>query len=167
MDMQREIICLTGFMGCGKSSVGKVLASRLGCAFADLDDYIVRREGRSIPEIFKEGESSFRKIELEALISFIEEADAPCVLALGGGTFTIEAARSLALERTRTVHLRTELATIRKRLGESDASRPLFADADALYEKRSALYALAEYSVDTDALSPEEVARKIIDILSS
>ena len=62
------IISLTGFMGCGKSSVGKMLSELLCCRFADLDDVIVEREGRSIPEIFAEdGEEEFRRMEKEAL----------------------------------------------------------------------------------------------------
>ena len=62
------IISLTGFMGCGKSSVGKALSELLCCRFADLDDVIVEREGRSIPEIFAEdGEEEFRRMEKEAL----------------------------------------------------------------------------------------------------
>ena len=66
------IISLSGFMGCGKSTVGRELAKALGCPFVDLDEYIVFREGRSIPEIFAEGgEPAFRAIELQALRSVL------------------------------------------------------------------------------------------------
>ena len=154
-------------MGCGKSSVGRKLAARLNCVFTDLDDFIVEREGRSIPEIFKDGEAAFRKLELEALEAYLEQNEGPAVLALGGGTPTIAEARSLVLEKTRTVYLRTAFSTIKARLGAEDVSRPLFADAERLYKNRLVLYEQAEYIVDTDGLSPDEIADAIIDKLSS
>ena len=68
------IICLTGFMGCGKSSVGRQLSKLLCCPFIDLDEVIVERAGRSIPEIFAEdGEAVFRQMELEALTEVVRE----------------------------------------------------------------------------------------------
>ena len=82
-------------MGCGKSSTGRELAELLGAGFTDLDELVVRREGRSIPEIFREGEAAFRKAELEALRELLgRDSDGPEVIALGGGTLTSEAARS-------------------------------------------------------------------------
>lgn len=167
MDDKSRIICLTGFMGCGKSSVGRELARRLGWRFTDLDEYIVRREGRSIPEIFRDGESAFRKAELAALREYLDSETEESVLSLGGGTFTIEAARILTLSKTSTFFLRTRLETIRKRLGEADVSRPLFADAEQLYSCRLKYYEMAEHVVDTDELDPGQVAENIIDILSS
>ncbi len=159
-------ISLTGFMGCGKSSTGRALAERLGARFVDLDAEIVARGGRSIPEIFTEGgEAAFRAIELETLRAVLDEADAAggdTVLALGGGTLTVPQAREIIFARTRCVWLRTRLETIRERLGEADASRPLFADAETLYAARRDISALAPYAVDTDGLSPDEVAGKIL-----
>ena len=67
-------ICLTGFMACGKSTVGRCLASRLGWRFLDLDALIVEREGKSIPEIFLEGEAVFRQKEYEALVAALDGA---------------------------------------------------------------------------------------------
>ena len=163
------IISLTGFMGCGKSSTGRELALRLGAAFIDLDGEIVARSGRSIPEIFRDGgEAAFRAAELEALQAVLDAADAAqgdTVLALGGGTLTVPAARERVLARTRCVWLRTRLETIRQRLGAADASRPLFADAEALYAARVPIYAQAPFAVDTDGKSPAEVAEAILAIL--
>ena len=163
------IISLTGFMGCGKSSTGRELALRLGAAFIDLDGEIVARSGRSIPEIFREGgEVAFRAAELEALQAVLDAADAAqgdTVLALGGGTLTVPAARERVLARTRCVWLRTRLETIRQRLGATDASRPLFADAEALYAARVPIYAQAPFAVDTDGLTPAEVASAIFSVL--
>ena len=160
-------ISLTGFMGCGKSSTGRALAERLGARFVDLDAEIVARTGRSIPDIFREGgEAAFRAAELEALRAVLDGADAAgvTVLALGGGTLTVPAAREIILAETECVWLRTRLETIRERIGAADASRPLFADAEVLFAARAPIYALAPHAVDTDGLSPGEVAESIADL---
>ena len=74
------IISLTGFMGCGKSSVGRKLSELLCCSFMDLDDVIVERAGRSIPEIFEtDGEAAFRQMEREVLRDIITSAGRHCV----------------------------------------------------------------------------------------
>lgn len=163
------IISLTGFMGCGKSSTGRELAARLDARFIDLDGEIAARTGRSIPDIFREGgETAFRAVELETLRAVLDEAEAALqdtVLALGGGALTRPEARDLVFSRTRCVWLRTRLETIRERLGAADASRPLFQDAEALFESRTPIYAQAPCVVDTDEKSPAEVADEIIILL--
>lgn len=156
-------------MGCGKSSTGRALAERLGARFVDLDAEIVARTGRSIPDIFREGgEAAFRAAELETLRDVLDGADAAgdTVLALGGGTLTVPASQGLILSRTECVWLRTRLETIRERLGAADASRPLFADADALYAARAPIYAQAPFAVDTDGLSPAQVAGEVLKLLA-
>ena len=126
-------------------------------------------KSRSIPEIFREGgEAAFRQLELETLRTVLDEADAAgtdTVLALGGGALTLPQAREFVFSRTRCVWLRTRLDTIRQRLGAADASRPLFADADALYASREPLYAQAPFVVDTDGKSPADVADEIVAVL--
>ena len=163
------IISLTGFMGCGKSSVGRELAARLGARLVDLDAEIVVRSGRPIPELFSAGgEAAFRSAELETLRVVLDEAEAAggdTVLALGGGVLTQPEARELVFGRTRCIWLRTRLDTIRGRLGQTDPSRPLFADAEALFAARQTLYAQAPLAVDTDGLTPAEVAEEIYGIL--
>ena len=88
---RRRLICLAGFMGCGKTTVGRLLARHLGWLFVDLDTRIVEHAGLSITEIFDRfGEPAFREIERERLLEALGEAaeqDTPTVLALGGGTF--------------------------------------------------------------------------------
>lgn len=162
------IISLTGFMGCGKSSTGRELATRLGARFIDLDGEIVRRSGRTIPEIFRDGEAAFRAVELDTLRAVLDEAAAAggmSVVALGGGALTLPEARALVFSNTRCVWLRTRLETIRERLGAADASRPLFRDADALFAARTPVYAQAPFAVDTDGKTPGGVAEEILEIL--
>ena len=156
-------------MGCGKSSTGRALAERLGARFVDLDTEIVARTGRSIPDIFREGgEAAFRAAELETLRAVLDAAEAAgdTVLALGGGTLTVPAARELILSRTECVWLRTRLETIRERIGAADVSRPLFADAEVLFAARAPIYALAPHAIDTDGLSPAEVADALVRIFA-
>ena len=155
-------------MGCGKSSTGRALAVRLGARFVDLDEEIVRRDGRSIPEIFREdGEAAFRALELEVLRSVLSEAAAGgmTVVALGGGALTLPEAREIIFARTRCVWLRTRLETIRQRLGATDASRPLFRDAATLYAVREPVYARAPFVVDTDGETPAAVASAILALV--
>lgn len=159
-------ISLVGFMGCGKSSTGRELAEILGQRFVDLDELVVLREGRSIPEMFREGEASFRKAESLALTSLLDPSpERPFVLALGGGTLGSSGSLSLVLERTHPVWLRTRLDTIRARLGEKDSGRPLFVDAERLYSEREHVYSMSEFVVDTDGLEPREVALRIAGML--
>lgn len=167
--MKKRIIALTGFMGCGKSTVGRELAALTDAHFADLDSVIVKREGRSIREIFSAGgEEAFRKAELEALEAFLDKAESiwkPSVLSLGGGTFCFPSSRHILLERTQSVYLKTSLEEIRSRIGHSDVSRPLFKDADRLFELREPLYSQASLIIDTSGKSVREVAEQIRDTL--
>src|SRR5437762_14042864 len=82
-------IALVGFMGAGKTSVGRELAERLAIDFIDLDDLVVGRAGKSVTEIFgQDGEAAFRKLEAQALQTLLAASrDRPFVLALGGGAF--------------------------------------------------------------------------------
>lgn len=165
---QKMTIALTGFMGCGKSSTGRALAERLGARSVDLDDEIVARSGRTIPDLFRDGEAAFRAVELDTLRAVLGDASraaGPTVLALGGGTLTLPEARELVFGRTLCVYLRTSLETIRRRIGASDPSRPLFRDAEALFARREPVYALSALVIDTDGLAPGEVAREIAALL--
>lgn len=148
-------------MGCGKTSAGRELARLLGVGFTDLDELICSREGRSIPDIFRDGEKAFREAELSALLWLLDRASGPMVIALGGGTLTVEEARKAVLERTRCVWLRTSMETIMERLSDDGGSRPLAGDALRLFREREPLYAMAEFVVDTGMLTPREVALKV------
>lgn len=155
-------------MGCGKTSVGKALASLLGYRFIDLDEYIEHKATLSIPEIFAEGgQQRFRALEAEAVRDVIAMSAIKAenvVLALGGGTLTIGALRRYILSNTRCIYLVASEDVLRSRLLSDDASlRPMLASRplEELLAERLPLYAQAELTVNTDGLSPEECAARI------
>ena len=158
-------IFLTGFMGAGKTSVGRRLAARLGWPFIDLDDEIEKVAGESVREIFENvGEGGFREIESRILAESMRQD--PAVVATGGGTLTfprnLAAARSAGL----VVWLNPEFVTLTRRIGgKGKKDRPLFRDEAtvlALYRERLPAYALADLKVDVGSgEAAEEVAGRI------
>ena len=160
------LITLTGFMGSGKTTVGRLVADALGCLFLDLDEEIVKKAGRSIPEIFAEGgESAFRTLEKETLERLVKKyAGSTAVLALGGGTVTVPGSIGLLQEKTTCIYLKASEETIRKNLEGRTPGRPLADDQwperlaarEPLYEKA------AHVILDTDGWSFQEMADEII-----
>ena len=160
------MITLTGFMGSGKTTVGKVLADFLGCPFMDLDDLVVKKAGKSIPDIFaQDGEPAFRLLEAQVLRKTVEKyAESTAVLALGGGAVLAPASAALLHEKTVCIYLRATLDTLLARLAGETAGRPL-ADAslaDRLASREPIYEETAHVIIDTDGLSPDEVADEII-----
>lgn len=159
-------------MGSGKSSVGVRLATCLGYDFIDLDNYIEKKIGLSINEIFKEqGEDGFRAIEAEALrdVVIMHKLTAEdLVLALGGGTLSIGGVSHLILEDTTCIYLKASEETLKRRIEKrNDGLRPLW-DAKTLhqlYKSRKDLYESAPICVDTDGLSEDEVAEKVSNLI--
>ena len=155
------MIVLVGFMGSGKTTVGKLLAARVGMPFIDTDAEIAGRTGSSIKEIFdRRGEPGFREIERDVALDALQGGDA--VVALGGGALGDPAIRD-ALRGCRVFHLRVGLGEAMRRVG-SDGDRPMLsaADPNALFEDRWAGYETSsEAGVDTDGRSPHEVASDI------
>jgi len=168
------IIALTGFMGCGKSSVGRALADMRGCGFIDLDEYIVHKAGDSIRTIFeRDGQWRFRALEAEAVRDIItlrefSEDTSDLVLALGGGTFTLAPIRRLLLEKCLCVFLEASEESLRQRLDASpDAqSRPLLDDAtiSRLLEERTPYYTESQLKVPTDGRSVLEIAADLVNL---
>ena len=160
------MITLTGFMGSGKTTVGKVLADFLGCPFMDLDDLVVKKAGKSIPDIFaQDGESAFRQLEAQVLRKTVEKyAESTAVLALGGGAVLAPASAVLLRDKTVCIYLRATLETLLARLEGETAGRPLADDAlaDRLVSRTPIYEKTAHVIVDTDGLSPDEVADEII-----
>jgi len=161
------IITLTGFMGCGKSTVGRILADRLAWDFVDLDSYIEHKKGLSIPDfISSEGEQAFRMVEgdcLRDVVAMSEIRGRNTVVALGGGTICTVALRPLLLERTKLVYLKADEACLEQRLASSSANRPLLKNnrISDLLEIRRPLYEMAQLTVDTNGKEPEQIAETI------
>ena len=139
-------IALIGFMGCGKTSIGKMLASRLSASFLDLDQEIERIERRSIRELFEaEGEAAFRAIETETLSRLSQRKD-NLVLSCGGGAIISPANRQLLTREFFVVWIHVPLEELVKRLAREREGRPLLKDADyeekvkKLFETRLPLY---------------------------
>ncbi|KOV62667.1 shikimate kinase [Streptomyces sp. MMG1121] len=155
-------------MGVGKSTVGQLLAERLGLGYRDTDEDIVAAEGRAIAEIFvDEGESAFRAIEKRAVHTALAEHEG--VLALGGGAVLDADTRAL-LSGHRVVYLSMDVEEAVKRTG-LNAARPLLAvnprkQWRELMEARRHLYEeVASAVVATDGRSPEEVTQAALDAL--
>ena len=163
-------IVLVGFMGAGKSSVGRVLARRLGRCLVETDDMITAAEGRSIQEIFTaEGEAYFRAAEDEVLrLLALKRGE---VIATGGGLPCREG-RAEALRALGTVvWLSGDFETLYERALRG-GERPMLAgrtrdDVRALYRSREPFYARAAFTVDTTSLGPDQVAARIAAVLRS
>ncbi|MGO9123387.1 MAG: shikimate kinase [Terriglobales bacterium] len=158
---------LVGFMGAGKTSVGRSLARRLGWDFEDLDDRIQARAGRLIAEIFRDlGEAEFRCLENAALRELLGELSSrPCVVALGGGAFAPPENRAL-LERANlyVIFLDGPAEELFRRCEQEQRPRPLLQDAKQfreLYEQRRSSYLKASCRVDTTGKDVDAVAAEV------
>jgi len=159
-------IVLTGFMGSGKTTLGPLIAARLGWSFIDADDVIEAEAGVTIAELFaRHGEAAFRERE-RATIARLAAGDS-LVLALGGGAIEHESTRALLLAAPGTllVHLEVELATTLKRCQGTEQTRPILADQANLaarYQRRLPLYRTAHVSIPVDALTPQQAVDAIL-----
>jgi len=164
------LIALIGFMGAGKTTVGRILAEELGYDFVDTDDLIVAGAGAPIADIFRrEGEASFRRRETEALRSL--EQRSRTVIAAGGGAPAQESNRAFFQSRARTFHLRVSMENARGRAQVPGApARPLLSREETavqqLFAYRRSIYEDLGQPVETDGRSPREVAADILRLLS-
>ena len=166
--MSGPLVVLVGPMGVGKSTVGLLLAERLGVSYRDTDDDIVAEQGRTIAEIFvDEGESAFRVIEKRAVRRALGEHDG--VLALGGGAL-LEAETRAALAGLRVGWLSMDAEEAVRRAG-LDSARPLLAVNPherwrELADARRHLYEeVATAVVPTDGQTPGQVAQAVLETL--
>ena len=175
------IISLTGFMGCGKSSVGRRLSELLCCRFMDLDSVIEERTGRSIPEIFaSDGEPVFRNIEKNTLKDVLLVAMANCnvppkthltpdtlVLSLGGGTVMTKECEDMVRESSTCVYLRASVETLIRNLQNETEGRPMLAAShdqeSPAQDKESCLRARIEDLMTKRSATYESTAHIIID----
>jgi len=156
-------LALLGFMGCGKSTVGSLVAQRTGAPYRDLDTMIEERCGMTIAELFdREGEPAFRDLESRVL----PEALTPgSVVALGGGTPLRDANWALIRERALTVWLEAPLPVLMARASSHPGERPLLRDRDeadlrALLAVRETRYGEADHRLDVSG-TPESVAEEV------
>jgi len=164
-------LVLTGFMGAGKSTVGRLLASRLGWNFLDLDDHLEQRTGATIPQLFeRHGEARFRRLESTALASALGYSK--MVLALGGGT-PEGLTNQLLLEQTPatfTVFLDAPFPALFDRCMLQDIARPVLKDPEAAelrFAARHPLYLrLARLRIDTSGSTPEQTVENLLAALN-
>ena len=164
-------LVLTGFMGAGKSTIGRILATRLGWTFLDLDAHLEQRTGATIPQLFeRHGEAHFRRLESTALASALGHSQT--VLALGGGT-PEGLTNRLLLEQTPatfTVFLDAPFPTLFDRCMMQNIARPILEDpevAQLRFSTRHPLYLrLARLTIDTAALTPEQTVTALIAALN-
>jgi len=162
-------IFLTGFMGCGKTSVGRLLSKRLGYRFVDLDEVIVRQAGASVKEIFAaQGEAAFRRLESQALQRVASGSGV--VVSTGGGAVILVANLAVMREAGSIVNLTASVEAIAARL-KGDSERPLL-EGDAsverirnMLEAREQFYADADLRIDTTAKTVGAVAVEILESL--
>jgi shikimate kinase len=159
-------IYLVGFMGCGKTTIGRALADELGWTFADLDQDIETAAGGAIHEIFdRQGEATFRVLETEALRKRVQivRTGRPQVIALGGGAFTIQENFELVSNNGVSIWLDATLEAIERRIA-SETHRPLARDPErfrALYHERRDAYSRADYRIDAER-APERVVADVL-----
>ncbi len=160
---------LVGLMGCGKSSVGRRLAKQLDIPLIDLDEYIVKKAGKTIPEIFAEqGEEAFRDMESAALREVLGKQ---AVVATGGGAIMREENRELLKEHPPVIWLKASPEFLANRI-DGDSNRPLIAEGEtvkklqALAEVRYPLYELcADHIVPRGEMKKRKVVKSIMRFL--
>jgi len=169
--MNESRICMTGFMGCGKSLIGERLADLLSKEFVDVDTMIESQANSTIEEIFaKSGEEGFRDLETKALVSLPDHS----VCALGGGALTRPKNCSWVFNHSWVIYLRVGEAELVSRLIQDQTARPLLRDEDGLpfsqremelqvqklLKLRDPIYSKAHYILESDGLTPIDAAMK-------
>jgi shikimate kinase len=162
-------IYLVGFMASGKTTIGRLLAERLGWEFIDLDAEVEAQQGASIAAIFdKHGEEEFRRIENEAIRARVRliERGTPTVVALGGGSFAQPANLDLLENNGITIWLDCPFETVRQRVGQT-SHRPLARDPqrfEELYHARRPAYARADYCIPVQSDDPSVAVEAVLNL---
>lgn len=158
-------IYIIGFMGVGKSTIGKHIAKELGFSFIDTDSLIVNKENMKITEIFKKhGEEYFREIERQVLLDLNKEDN--CVISTGGGLPLYKDNMDVILESGVSIWLSAKKETILKNL-KNDFSRPILNGSnkeqviEELLSQRSKVYCRAQYQIDVNSKSVKNIVNEI------
>jgi shikimate kinase/3-dehydroquinate synthase len=161
-------IILNGYMGTGKTTLGKAAAEKLGCAFYDLDHLIEQEDGKSVQEIFSsQGEVHFRRLETEMLVKVLQQEG---VIALGGGTLTHETNKERVLASdSLLIGLSTSVEEIVKRVAKTKTSRPMLATeqesladhVQAMLKQRKRIYQNFDFQIDTQKTSIDQPASQM------
>tara|TARA_B100001778_G_scaffold303732_1_gene281220 strand:- start:2688 stop:3206 length:519 start_codon:yes stop_codon:yes gene_type:complete len=171
--MKFDKIFLLGFMGCGKSTFGKKLAEQIGWNYIDLDNYIEKKEGKSIPTIFKEnGETYFRNLETK----FLKELTSlhSCVISCGGGTPCYNHNMDIILKKGASVYMKVAPHILHERLKLEKTKRPLIAgmtDSQMFtfiqnkLNERANYYKLSEFTFENELESEETFINRINDFI--
>jgi shikimate kinase len=162
-------IYVVGFMGCGKSTIGRMYADEIGWRFCDLDDDIEHQQNTTISELFaKVGEPEFRRLETAALQRRVDSVrkGSPTVLSLGGGAFAREENIAMLTDHGVTVWINTSFEIMRDRVASAD-HRPLAKDPERfaqLYKERLPFYERAEYRVDVPDGDSRAAVKMLLDL---
>ena len=163
-------VIIVGLMGAGKTSIGKMLAEKLGYDFVDSDEVIVKREEREISKIFEQdGEPHFRMVEREVIADLMIETK-PHIIGTGGGAFMNDDTRALVKASDAvSIFLKADLDVLLERVGDGEG-RPLLQGDPAgklqeLMDIRYPVYGEADLTVETRSEKPEETLDRVIDTL--
>ena len=164
----RKNLTLTGMMGVGKSTIGKILAKQLNYKFVDIDKLIENKEGSTINFIFKnKSESYFRKIESDITLAELKKYNS--VISMGGGAFLNNSIRKSAKKLSTSFWLDVSIDALIKRLKKNN-KRPLLLEKNIndevkkIYFNRKKIYNEADYRIKCDSLRSEEIAKKILNL---
>jgi len=162
----KKNLVLLGMMGVGKTTIGKIVAKKQNMEFVDTDENIEKKRSMKIAEIFKKkGENFFRNEEEKEALKSLKKRN--CVVSLGGGAFLNKIVRNDILKNSISVWLDIDLKTLNKRI-KWNKKRPLLNEKNnlekinKLYSERKNIYKLANYKINCDDLSKEDIANKII-----
>ncbi len=163
----KKSLVLTGMMGVGKSTIGRLLSKKLRFKFVDIDKIIEKNQKKKIYEIFEiKGESFFRNIEEKLTLKFIKKKN--LVIALGGGAFVNFRIREAILKNNKSFWLDTPIESLKARV-QRKKTRPLLSgnstkNLKKIYYERKKIYKMANFKINCDNLHKNKIVKKIINV---
>jgi shikimate kinase len=177
MENRKIKIYLSGFMGAGKSRIGRTLRDKTGFQFYDSDRIVEEKAGKTISRIFAEdGEDTFRELEKQA-IKELARKEETVIIALGGGAVLIEENRKIMRESGYVIYLKSSAEAIYERVkhkthrpllqvdGTENVKEKVLHKIETMMNERASLYEQADLVIERDGMEAEEVADKIIEFL--